>query len=57
MAIHSVEFQFEVDILEQCWRVYSNLLDADLIDMVEFSLQTLLTIIVGKNDTKKIMRR
>ncbi|PAV60844.1 hypothetical protein WR25_02264 [Diploscapter pachys] len=51
------EEMFEVDILEQCWRVYSNLLDADLIDMVEFSLQTLLTIIVGKNDTKKIMRR
>uniref|UniRef100_A0A1I7XRW4 FAT domain-containing protein n=1 Tax=Heterorhabditis bacteriophora TaxID=37862 RepID=A0A1I7XRW4_HETBA len=46
---------FYVDLLERCWRVYASVLDADLIDMVEYSLQTLLTKLVGKNDQDEIM--
>ncbi|EYB81603.1 hypothetical protein Y032_0378g287 [Ancylostoma ceylanicum] len=48
---------FYVDILERAWRVYSNVLDADVLDQVEYALQSLLSELVGKNDEYGIMQR
>lgn len=50
-------FQFYVDILERAWRVYSNILDADVLDQVEYALQSLLSELVGKSDEFGIMER
>ncbi|KAK6043428.1 hypothetical protein COOONC_19067 [Cooperia oncophora] len=49
--------EFYVDILERAWRVYSNILDADVLDQVEYALQSLLSELVGKSDEFGIMER
>ncbi|RCN32084.1 UME domain protein [Ancylostoma caninum] len=49
--------EFYVDILERAWRVYSNVLDADVLDQVEYALQSLLSELVGKTDEYGIMER
>ncbi|KIH68306.1 hypothetical protein ANCDUO_01354 [Ancylostoma duodenale] len=49
--------EFYVDILERAWRVYSNVLDADVLDQVEYALQSLLSELVGKTDEYGIMQR
>uniref|UniRef100_A0A158P778 FAT domain-containing protein n=1 Tax=Angiostrongylus cantonensis TaxID=6313 RepID=A0A158P778_ANGCA len=49
--------EFYVDILESAWRVYSSILDADILDQVEYALQSLLSVLVGKADEYGIMER
>ncbi|KAK5978220.1 FAT domain-containing protein [Trichostrongylus colubriformis] len=49
--------EFYVDILDRAWRVYSNLLDADVLDQVEYALQSLLSELVGKSDEFGVMAR
>ncbi|KAK6741314.1 hypothetical protein RB195_009269 [Necator americanus] len=49
--------EFYIDILERAWRVYSNILDADVLDQVEYALQSLLSELVGKTDELGIMER
>ncbi|VDM85360.1 unnamed protein product, partial [Strongylus vulgaris] len=49
--------EFYIDILERAWRVYSNILDADVLDQVEYALQSLLSELVGKTDEYGVMER
>ncbi|CAI4231185.1 unnamed protein product [Auanema sp. JU1783] len=48
---------FSADLIERCWRVYSTVNNAFMIDQIEYSIQELLAKLVGQGDEEGIMNK